>query len=55
VAGDVPSELAYYPDDPRADTGRQVLSEELNILRERDRIMPSDRACIQGISSSIKE
>ena len=55
VAGDVPSELAYYPDDPRAGTGRQVLSEELNILRERDRIMPSDQACIQGISSSIKE
>ena len=34
VTGDVPSELAYYPDDPRAETGRQVLSEELNILRE---------------------
>ena len=33
VAGDVPSELAYYPDDPRAEIGRQVLREELNILR----------------------
>jgi|TARA_B100001093_G_scaffold92510_1_gene84600 hypothetical protein len=33
VAGDLSSELAYYPDDPRAEIGRQVLREELNILR----------------------
>jgi alpha-ketoglutarate-dependent taurine dioxygenase len=33
VAGD-DSELAYYPDDPRAEAGRRALAEELAILRE---------------------
>ena len=33
VAGDVPSELAYYPDDPRAQAGREALACELDILR----------------------
>ena len=33
VAGDVPSELAYYPDDPRAKAGREALACELDILR----------------------
>ncbi len=33
VAGDAASELAYLPDDPRAEAGRQVLATELEILR----------------------
>ena len=33
VAGDPSSELAYQPDDPRAEAGRQVLAAELEILR----------------------
>ena len=33
VAGDPRSELAYYPDDPRAEAGRQALAAELAILR----------------------
>ncbi len=33
VKGDEDSELAYYPDDPRAVIGRQELQHELNILR----------------------
>ena len=33
VAGDVPSELAYYPDDPRAKAGREALACELDTLR----------------------
>ena len=33
VAGDPASELAYYPDDPRAEAGRQALAAELEILR----------------------
>ena len=33
VAGDEASELAYYPDDPRAEAGRQALTAELEILR----------------------
>ena len=33
VAGDIPSELAYYPDDPRAKAGREALACELDILR----------------------
>jgi len=33
VAGDVPSELAYYPDDPIAKAGREALACELDILR----------------------
>lgn len=39
VAGDPSSELAYWPDDPRAEAGRQALAAELEILRveARDR------------------
>ncbi|MDA3040017.1 MAG: TauD/TfdA family dioxygenase, partial [Actinomycetota bacterium] len=39
VAGDVATELAYLPDDPRAEAGRQALVAELEILRveARDR------------------
>lgn len=33
VAGDPASELAYYPSDPRAEAGRAVLAEELELLR----------------------
>ena len=33
VAGDPASELAYYPDDPRAQAGREVLAAELPLLR----------------------
>lgn len=33
VAGDPASELAYWPDDPRAEAGRQALAVELEILR----------------------
>ena len=33
VAGDVPSELAYYPEDPRAQLGREALSAELHAQR----------------------
>ena len=33
VAGDIPSELAYYPDDPRAKAGREALACELGTLR----------------------
>ena len=33
VAGDPASELAYHPDDPRAEAGRQALAAELEILR----------------------
>lgn len=34
VAGDPASELAYYPDDPRAQVAREVLSVELELLRQ---------------------
>ncbi|MFT5530758.1 MAG: alpha-ketoglutarate-dependent taurine dioxygenase [Candidatus Poriferisodalaceae bacterium] len=33
VAGDEATELAYYPDDPAAEAGRQALIKELEILR----------------------
>jgi hypothetical protein len=33
VAGDVPSELAYYPFDPEAEAGRGALERELAVLR----------------------
>ena len=33
VAGDVPSELAYYPSDPEAEAGRGALERELAVLR----------------------
>jgi alpha-ketoglutarate-dependent 2,4-dichlorophenoxyacetate dioxygenase len=33
VAGDPASELAYHPDDPRAEEGRRALAAELEILR----------------------
>jgi alpha-ketoglutarate-dependent taurine dioxygenase len=34
VAGDPATELAYYPDDPAAEAGRQALAAELSLLRE---------------------
>lgn len=34
VAGDA-SELAYYPEDPRAEAGRQVLAAELAVLQQQ--------------------
>ena len=34
VAGDVASELAYYPDDPAAQAGRDALAAELSLLRQ---------------------
>ena len=37
VAGDAESELAYYPDDPRAAAGRAALDEELRKLRAETR------------------
>ncbi len=33
VAGDPATELAYYPEDPRAEAGREALAAELEILR----------------------
>ncbi len=33
IRGDVPSELAYYPQDPAAEAGRQALARELELLR----------------------
>ncbi len=33
IAGDPISELAYYPDDPRAEAGRAALAAELDVLR----------------------
>ncbi|MEZ5232876.1 MAG: TauD/TfdA family dioxygenase [Acidimicrobiales bacterium] len=37
VAGDEATELAYHPDDPRAEAGRRALAEELEILRTEAR------------------
>ncbi len=37
VAGDEASELSYWPDDPRAADGREVLARELEILRTEAR------------------
>lgn len=37
VAGDVESELAYYPEDPEAEAGRQALATELEILRKNQK------------------
>ena len=34
VAGDPASELAYYPDAPAAEAGREALARELALLRE---------------------
>ena len=34
VAGDVATELAYYPSDPEAQAGREALAAELAILRK---------------------
>ena len=34
VAGDPETELAYYPDDPQAELGRQALNAELSLLRQ---------------------
>ena len=33
IAGEPESELAYYPDDPRAEHGRQALQAELAALK----------------------
>lgn len=35
VQGDVLSELAYYPEDPAAEAGRQALTEELSWLKQQ--------------------
>ena len=37
VAGDPETELAYYPDEPRAEAGRQALAAEVEILRTETR------------------
>ncbi len=37
VAGDPETELAYYPDDPAAQAGREALAAELEILRTETR------------------
>ena len=34
VAGDPETELAYYPEDPQAELGRQALNAELSLLRQ---------------------
>ncbi len=34
IAGDPDSELAYYPEDPEAAVGREVLARELELLRQ---------------------
>jgi alpha-ketoglutarate-dependent taurine dioxygenase len=34
IAGDPASELAYYPDDPAAQAGREALAAELELLRQ---------------------
>ena len=33
IAGEEETELAYYPDDPRAKLGREALARELEVLR----------------------
>jgi len=50
IAGDPESELAYYPDDPRAKAGRKALAAELAILREEvdDRRYRATTASFQG-------
>ena len=37
VAGDIRSELAYYPEDPAAEAGRLALAQELKMLRQEKR------------------
>ena len=37
VAGDVDSELSYYPEDPEAEEGRSALRKELSALRDEVR------------------
>ena len=37
VAGDIRSELAYYPEDPAAEAGRLALAQELEMLRQEKR------------------
>ena len=37
VAGDIRSELAYYPEDPAAEAGRLALAQELEMLRKEKR------------------
>ena len=34
VAGDPETELAYYPEDPQAELGRQALNVELSLLKQ---------------------
>ena len=34
IAGDPETELAYYPDDPAAQAGREALDAELSVLRK---------------------
>ena len=50
IAGDPESELAYYPDDPRAEAGREALANELAILRNEadDRRYGATTASFQG-------
>ena len=50
IAGDPESELAYYPDDPRAEAGREALANELAMLRNEadDRRYRATTASFQG-------
>lgn len=50
IAGDPESELAYYPDDPRAEAGREALANELTMLRNEadDRRYRATTASFQG-------
>jgi hypothetical protein len=34
VAGDPATELAYYPEDPEAEAGREALIAELHVLQQ---------------------
>ena len=50
IAGDPDSELAYYPSDPAAKAGREVLANELEMLREEvaDRVYGATTATIES-------
>ena len=50
IAGDPETELAYYPDDPRAEAGREALANELAMLRNEadDRRYRATTASFQG-------
>jgi hypothetical protein len=43
VAGGLTSELVYYPDDLRAQAGREALDRELDILRTQGATAPETR------------